>query len=89
MTMQTSKGKTYDVNYAADIINTNRFRAEFADNRLLSEIAPEFEGCEWIKTSDPLTSDFEYEGYTELGAVERSGVNVRILLIKPERGGDA
>lgn len=84
MTMQTSKGKTYHVNYAADVINTNRFRAEYADARPLSVIAEEFEGCEWIKTSDPLTADFEYDGYTELWAIERNGANVRILLIKPE-----
>lgn len=85
ITITTSKGKTYPVAYAwAPLWNGNCGIALAHDDRLLSEIAAEFEGLTTIHLHDPdgNPAEIDFDGYTELIQIQRSADAVQMTLAK-------
>lgn len=70
MQLKTSKGNAYDVHWAA-VASTGYLLFQMDDERLLSVIAPEFEGLEWLKREDKDEGDKLYEGYSVLDSIKR------------------
>ena len=67
MTVRTSKGKTFDADFALELSGENSLLIQLrGDTRAVSRIAQDFEGLEWIETdSGRLTQ------YTDLRIVCR------------------
>lgn len=83
-TVTTSKGKTYKTLFASDTIDGARFLMQIEEEkRLLSEIAPEFEGIESVHIHDEDIGDKDFGAYPVLIGLERKGDG---LLVKLERG---
>ena len=88
VTLKTEKGTTHRVNY---ILNSGKNPDGLVislegDERKLSEIAADFEGCAEMRAVDdarPGVTEL-YDGYTELDSAQRldSG-SVRLTLKKP------
>lgn len=76
MTVTTSKGKTLCINWMwGPVRTTGAVMLEVKDERPLSAIAADFEGCETFKKMDDSkgTAIYEmYEGYTVLSAISRN-----------------
>ena len=76
MTVTTSKGKTHDIFWMwGPVRTTGAVMLEVNDNRPLSEIAADFEGCETFKKMDDTkgTAIYEmYEGFTILSTISRN-----------------
>lgn len=90
MTITTSKQKTFDVNWAwAPVGEDGDMMFELTrDERPVSQIAADFEGCEHIHRESELEGDKDFDGYTRVKSVvvnPRRGT-VRLTLMK---GGDA
>lgn len=89
MTITTSKGKTFDVNWIwGPLRGTNQVMIDLEDARKISEIAQDFEGCASIEKTDIKRDGVKeiYDGYTELVSVvrERATGTVRVTLEKPK-----
>ena len=77
MTLYTSKGKTFEVLFAAyNIGPENDFATQFKDDRDISEIASDFEGCEWFKWTNPAEQDLEATGYSIIKSITRPQYSV-------------
>ena len=83
MKITTSKGKTLDVNWAfGPTDESGSLMIELPDNRLLSEIAADFEGKNKIDETKPGVTEV-YEGFTELAAIQRNkNGSVFVKLVK-------
>lgn len=82
-TITTSKGKTYEVDYAWAPLFDGSCRIAIHDSRLISEIAPEFEELTSIHYSNPGTSEIDWIGYNKLIAVSMQGDSlVEIVLMR-------
>lgn len=68
-------------------MESGKVMIELYDERLLSQIAADFEGREKLVRTDNIRADIEtvYTGFTKLTAIQRSAVSgsVRITLAKP------
>ena len=85
ITIHTSAGKTFNVNYAYAPLFDGSCMAEInGDTRQISQIASDFEGLSWIIKHDPNLNDETYSGYSVLISVVRqtSGA-VTVKMIKP------
>ena len=89
-TLKTDKDKTYTIDYVVCPTYDGSCVIRMNDNRILSEIAVEFEGIHHMEYQNTdLGIDTEYNGYTVLMSIFR-GINdsvVQISLRKPS-GGD-
>lgn len=87
MKITTSKGKTFDVNWAFGPTSASgSLMIELADNRHLSEIAADFEGNSKIEKTDKTKPGVieVYEGFTELAIIQRNkNGSVLVKLEKP------
>ena len=85
ITIHTSSGKTFSVNYAYAPVFDGSCMAEITgDSRLLSQIAADFEGLEWIEKHDPDLRDETYTGYSILSSIVRQpGGAVTVKMLKP------
>lgn len=86
MTLTTSKGKTFAIDWMWGPVGANDdLMLEYADDRPLSEIAADFEGCEGFHRESETEGDKDWEGYTRLRSIVRSGRGrVQLTLYKPE-----
>ena len=86
MKLTTSKGLTYDVDWAdGPTITSSGLLIQLQDSRSLAVIAAEFEGNETIKRESETEGNKEWNGYTELLRVARvMPGRVTIALVKPE-----
>ena len=88
VTLKTSKGKTYRANYIlSSNVNPDGVVISLeGDERKISEIAADFEGCAEMRAVDdarPGVTEL-YDGYTELDSAQRLGSgSVRLTLSKP------
>ena len=87
MKITTSKGKTFDVNWAFGPTSASgSLMIELADNRHLSEIAADFDGNSKIEKTDKTKPGVTevYEGFTELAIIQRNkNGSVLVKLEKP------
>lgn len=86
MTVTTSKGKTFDVNWMWGPVGVNDdLMLEYEDERPLSEIAADFEGCESFHRESETEGDKNWTGYTGLRSIVRSGRGrVQLTLYREE-----
>lgn len=85
--LTTDKGKTLDVNYVLNPRGDQEsLIISLADDRAISVIAAELEGCASIKCVDensPRRTDL-YDGFTKLKSIqELSTGSVRVVLAQP------
>lgn len=87
MTVTTSKGKTFDTDWMWGPVGADgQLMLEYADGRALSEIAADFEGVERFHRESETEGDRDWDGYTRLRSVMRSGGGkVQIALEREEQ----
>lgn len=78
----TSKGKTYEVDYAWGPLYDGSCGISIEDNRKLSVIADEFEGLTTIHLVDTDTGEYDFIGYDVLTEISRAGSKVQMKLIQ-------
>lgn len=78
MQLKTNNGNTYAVHWAA-VASTGHLLFQMNDERLLSVIAPEFEGLEWLKREDEDEGNKLFEGFTVLDSIKRVEPGVVLL----------
>ena len=84
MTITTSKGKKFDVNFAHAPTTRGNCIIELLDSRAAVEIAKDFEGLEWLKRESEEQGNEVYEGYSYLQSITRKPSGVVLLsLAKP------
>ena len=85
MTVTTSKGKTFPIDWMYDTLGTKRgVRLQLHDSRPLSEIAADFEACDHLHRASDTEGDLDFDGYTDLTTVIRPAAGtVQLTLEKP------
>ena len=83
-TIKTSKGKTFDVEYAWAPTMDGACGIGLLDTRPLHRIAADFSGLTHIHFTDTETGEWDFDGYTVLSMISRAGGIVRIKLVKGE-----
>ena len=84
-TITTSKNKTYEVDYCWAPCLNGGCGIGLRDARPLAEIIPEFDGLSHIHLIDTATGEFDFDGYTFLQSIRRTGEQVHIELRKEAR----
>lgn len=87
MELTTNRGQTFDIQYVGTALTgSGRLLIEIEDDRLLSEIAADFEGVQTLRKADSVQDGVYavYEGYTRLVSIHRnmSTDTVRLTLEK-------
>lgn len=83
--LRTDKEKTYRIDFIAKSFNGNVTLA-MSDSRLVSVIAPEFEGIEHMEYEDEDTGETgEFNGYSMLVSIIRTDFHnmLQIMVKKP------
>lgn len=86
MTLKTSKGNTYEIQWADVASKSGNLFVQMEDNRKLSEIAAEFEELDWLKREDANQGDKLFEGYFALSYIRQ--VEPGIVILSLEKAGD-
>lgn len=87
MTITTSREKTFDVDWAwGPVGERGQLMIQYADERLLSEIAKDFEGLESISRKDENEGNAMYTGYSRLVSIVRHGEKVQLALEREANG---
>lgn len=79
----TSKGQGGPVEYIMPMARTGNLLIGIRDERVLSEIAKDFEGCESIKVTDDTRRGETrlYDGFVQLVEIRRAeDGNVRVII---------
>lgn len=80
MKIETSKGKTYEVDWIdGPTITSGTVLLQMDDSRPLPEIATEFDGLARIERYSDTQGDKTFEGYSELKSISR-GREQKILI---------
>ena len=83
MTVTTSRGKTFPVNWMwGPVPPEGSLMLEVRDERPLSEIAADFEGCDRFHRESQDEGDMDFDGYAALTAIARVAGAVRVTLGK-------
>lgn len=78
--LRTDKEKTYRIDFIAKSFNGNATLA-MSDNRLVSVIAPEFEGIEHMEYEDEDTGETgEFNGYSVLVSIIRTDFHGKLQI---------
>lgn len=80
MILKTSKGNEYECVLCYAPTYDEALMVEIRDTRLLSEIAPEFEGLDWVEINDLKTT--KYWNYPVLKLLSRTNDVVQMKLYK-------
>lgn len=87
MTLRTSKNKTYSIDWMWETDPINHILSfQLSDERPISKIAEEFEGCEELYRYSELEGDMTFIGYTRCVSVLKPSFypgKVQIDLQKP------
>ena len=86
MTVTTSKGKTFDIDWMWGPAGAHGdLMLEYADTRPMAEIAADFEGVDHFHRESETEGDRDWDGYTHLRSVVRSGRGkVQLTLYMPD-----
>lgn len=88
VTVTTSKGKTYEAEFAWAPITRGRCMIRISDDRRLPVIAEEFDGLEHIHMSDPgAEREYDWDGYNRLVSIVRMDSIVDMELIQEAGNG--
>ena len=84
MTLKTSKGKTYEINWiGGPTVRTGNVLLEMKDDRSLANIAREFDKLEWMERTSETEGDKRFEGFARLVGIQRGdGGNVTLTFAK-------
>lgn len=91
MTVTTSKGKTFPIDWMWGPVGlSGELMLQLRDDRPLSEIAADFEGCEHFHRESDDEGDMDFDGYTVPQSIvrpayERNPDIVQITLARPAR----
>lgn len=87
MTLKTSKGKTYNVDWV-DVasLTSGQLFAQLRDERPLHEIAEEFDGLEWLERESDTQGNKKFEGFNRLISLSRMAVNGAVQLTLCKEG---
>lgn len=90
MTVTTSRGKTFPVDWMWGPVGpAAELMLQLRDERPLSEIAADFEGCERFLRQSETEGDMTFEGYAALTVLARPAYAdpavVQLTLAIPER----
>lgn len=91
MTVTTSKGKTFDVDWMWGPVGYSEdLMLQYTDGRPIWEIASDFAGCDHFHRESDTEGDMDFDGYTLLKAVirpdmERNPDIVQITLTRPRK----
>lgn len=78
MTLTTSRGKTYEVEWIdGPTMTSGRVVMRMADSRSLAEIAAELDGLEWMKRADLQQGDKQW-AKTKIDGMYRDGDAVTV-----------
>lgn len=80
MILRTSKGNEYECVLCYAPTYDEALMVEIRDTRLLSEIAPEFEGLDWVEINE--LKPTKYWGYKVLNLMSRANDVVQMKLYK-------
>lgn len=80
MTITTSRGQTFDVNWAWATAGKDQLMIELRDKRSVWEIAEDFDGLVKIERKSEEEGDATYTGYDVLMSVTRNRKNGTALL---------
>lgn len=80
MQLKTSKGNEYEAVLCYAPTYDDGCMIEIRDSRLLSEIAPEFEGLDWVEINE--LKPTKYYNYKELKLLSKAEDVVQIKLYK-------
>lgn len=89
MTVTTSKGKTFVIAWMwGPVGNTMDLMLQMEDDRLLSDIAVDFEGVDHFHRESDTEGNMDFDGYTVLKSILRPSYElepsqVQITLAKP------
>ena len=87
MTIMTSRGKTFDVDWAwAPVGMEKKLMIQYEDERPISEIANDFEGLQSIQRNDENEGNVPYEGYIKLVSVVLRDGKAQIALKRGDGG---
>lgn len=86
MTLKTSRGNAYEIQWADVASRTDHLFVQMEDERKLSEIAAEFEELEWLKREDANQGDKLFDGYSVLKIVRQ--VEPGVVILTFEKAGD-
>lgn len=86
MTVTTSKGKTFVIDWMWAPVGQNEdLKIEYKDDRLLSSIAKDFEGCESFHRESEAEGNKDWTGYTRIRSIARMARGkVQLTLYKPD-----
>lgn len=90
MTVTTSRNKTFRIEWMWGPVDYDgSLMLQMEDDRLLSEIAIDFEGIEHFHRESEEEGDIDYDGYTVLKAIlrpeyERNKDIVQLTLARPD-----
>ena len=93
MTVTTSKGKTFDIDWMwGPVGEAEDLMLQLRDGRTIAEIAADFEGCDLFYRRSDTEGDMEFAGYTSVvsaARVRRGGKEAVQLTLERQKGGDA
>lgn len=91
MTIQTSRGQTFDVRWCWAPVSDGTMMLCLQDERRLPEIAADFDGLEQIDRISAIEGDMTYEGYSEMTGISRDAASgdVVVTLAHPRDTGKA
>lgn len=83
MELKTSKGKIFTIDWAATMYTTTRDLAiQFEDPRDISEIANDFENCEWFEWETMAGDVKRAERYSKIKNIGRPQYEVNPLFVQ-------
>ena len=70
-TLTTSKGQTFEVEYAWAPAPDGGCHIQLRDTRRTHEIAADFDGCQTLTYTDPVDGERVFSGYTAVRQITR------------------
>lgn len=83
MELKTSKGDIFTISWAATIYTTGRnLMIQLEDPRDISEIARDFENCEWFEWDNMAGDHLRAEGYSKIKNIGRPQYEVNPIFVQ-------
>ncbi len=80
MLLKTSRDKTYNAAWVSTLGDALLF--EIHDLRTVGDVAPEFDGLEWLERESKDQGNERYDGFSVLVSISRTTVGIQCKLRK-------